>query len=368
MITGHGGNIYALADAHGCRPADIIDMSANVNPLGPMPGLVAYLKDQLTPLMAALPEVDAAAMIRAHGKAIGVDASRIMAGNGSTELIHLIPWALEAESVLIAGPTYADYQDACATNRIACKVVAARESDDFLPDLETLRDAAKRADLVFFCNPNNPTGVLTDRQSLISLCRSCPDTVFVIDESYLPFVADPESVSLVRAHLPNVLVITSMSKIFRIPGLRIGFVIGPPMLIACLSCHAMPWSVNSLAQAAVSWLMAHPEEVNAFLSDTRIFIEAEKQEMIRRLHAQTPIHCFSSAAPFILMRLPEPVTAQTIWEHMASHRILIRNCANFNGLDERFIRLSPKTAADNQQAVSLLTNLCPRKENQADAG
>ncbi|MDL2329698.1 aminotransferase class I/II-fold pyridoxal phosphate-dependent enzyme [Desulfosarcina sp. OttesenSCG-928-A07] len=358
MISGHGGNIYALADTHGCRPTDIIDMSANVNPLGPIPEMVRYLEENLSSLMAALPEADAGAMIRAYGQEIGVHPSHIMAGNGSTELIHLIPRALEARSVLIQAPTYSDYQDACTASRIPFSLAVSRKEDNFQPDMKHLKKSAALADLAFFCNPNNPTGVLTDRKSLIDLCRSCPKTVFVIDESYLPFVSDPEAVSLVRSHMANVLVITSMSKMFRIPGLRIGFVIGPQALIARLAHYAMPWSVNSLAQAAVNWLMTHPELVRPFLYATRSQILTEKAAFIARIHAETRIRCFSSAASFILMHLPDSLTASGIWQAMADHRILIRNCANFSGLDERFIRVSMKNPDENQQAAALLAELC----------
>jgi threonine-phosphate decarboxylase len=357
MIGGHGGNIYRLAQQLGCRPSDISDMSANVNPLGPMPELVRHLTENISAI-AALPEVDAGGIVDAFSQANGIDPRQTMAGNGTTELIYLIPRALGAKKALVVGPTYSDYRDACAMNRVACDCLICREPDDFKPDMQAIRNAAATADLVFFCNPNNPTGALVDRKEMDALCRSLPDTVFVIDESYLPFAPLPPAVTMIASDLPNVLVLNSMSKAFRIPGLRIGFVKAPAVLIERLAAFALPWSVNSLAQAAVGWLMRNAVPVDQFLSSTRTMVESEKVRIEECIQQKTGIRCYPSATSFILMRLPEGLDAPTVWRHMADHRILIRDCANFAGLSDAFIRISLKTEAENRRATDLLVQLC----------
>jgi threonine-phosphate decarboxylase len=256
MIGGHGGNVYRLAQQLGCRPADISDMSANVNPLGPMPELVDHLRENMSAI-ASLPEVDAGGILEAFSRVYGIDPRHTMAGNGTTELIYLIPRALGVKKTLVVGPTYSDYRDACAMNQVTCDHLICWQPDHFVPDMQAIRDAAATADLVFFCNPNNPTGALVGRSEMDALCRSLPDTVFVIDESYLPFAPLPSAVTMITSDLPNVMVLNSMSKAFRIPGLRIGFVKAPPLLMDRLTPFALPWSVNSLAQTAVRWLMRH---------------------------------------------------------------------------------------------------------------
>jgi threonine-phosphate decarboxylase len=357
MIGGHGGNIYQLAERLGCRPSEIIDMSANVNPLGPMPALMAHLQANLA-VITALPEVDAGNITQAFSRYYDVDPRQVMAGNGTTQLIYLIPRAMGANSALVVGPTYSDYRDACAMNRVACEHVICREVDDFLPDMAAIEQKAAAADLVFLCNPNNPTGSMLPRSAIEDLCRALPRTLFVIDESYLPFAPQPETLSMIRSDLPNVMVLNSMSKAFRIPGLRIGFVKAPPALMEKLTAYTLPWSVNSLAQTAVEWLMTHPEPVRSFLAGTRTMIEAEKKRMQNVLHDQTGIRCFPSAATFILMRLPEALSAQGVWQYLADHGILIRDCANFTGLSDAFIRISMKGEAENRRATDLLVQFC----------
>ncbi len=157
-------------------------------------------------------------------------------------------------------------------NQVACEHLICREVDDFVPDMQAIHRMAAAADLVFLCNPNNPTGALVARPNIEALCRSLPDTIFVVDESYLPFAPVPADATMIGSVLPNVMVLNSMSKAFRIPGLRIGFVKAPEPLMQALTPLALPWSVNSLAQAAVQWLMDRPERVEQFLSSTRHYV------------------------------------------------------------------------------------------------
>jgi threonine-phosphate decarboxylase len=366
MIGGHGGNIYQLARELGCRPDEIVDMSANVNPLGPMPALMAHLADRLS-VITALPEVDAGRMVAEFSKFHDIDPTQVMAGNGSTQLIYLIPRALQATSALVVGPTYADYRDACAMNGVRCAHFICREADRFIPDMADLEKQAAAVDLAFVCNPNNPTGTLMDRETVASLCRALPRTFFVIDESYLPFAAQPAEATMLTSDLPNVLVLNSMSKAFRIPGLRIGFVKAPTALIKKMRPFTLPWSVNSLAQTAVTWLMTHPEPVNSFLTATRKMIAAERTRMRKTIHAHTSGRCFDSATSFMLMRLPAGLDAPMVWKHFAERRILIRDCSNFTGLSEAFIRISLKEEEENERATRLLVRLCREHTIEEDS-
>jgi len=366
MIGGHGGNIYQLARQLDCQPSDICDMSANVNPLGPMPALVDHLQANLSAI-AALPEVDAGGIVEAFAGNSGIDPGLVMAGNGTTQLIYLIPRALEAAKALIVGPTYSDYRDACVMNRVACEHLICREADNFIPDMQAIGNAARSAGLVFLCNPNNPTGALIGKDQIEALCRRIPETVFVIDESYLPFAPDPEAVSLIRSDLPNLMVLNSMSKAFRIPGLRIGFVKTSAELIEKLRPLTLPWSVNSLAQTAVQWLMTHRERVDPFLAATRKLVEKEKERIEERILQKANIHCYPTATSFILMRLPEGLEAQAVWQKMAANRVLIRDCTNFEGLSNQFIRISLKTPDANQRATDLLIRLCRDHAGQRSA-
>jgi len=354
VIHGHGGNILELARRLGCDAADICDMSSNVNPLGPMPELMAHLHRRLEAIQS-LPEVDAAVMTAGFAEASGLAPDGVLAGNGSTELIYLLPRVLAPPRAVVVGPAYADYADACRLAGVPVIHVTADAAEAFAPPLDRLQGALQPGDLVFVCNPDNPTGVLLAGGTMADLVAARPDCLFVVDESYLPFAA--EAVSLAGCGLANLLVLSSLSKIHRIPGLRIGFLAGPAPLIARFHPHRPPWSVNALAQEAVAYLSAHPAAVARFLDETRSFLEAEKQRLAERLDGSARVRLFPSRTSFVLLQLAPPATAADVCRALARERILVRDCSNFVGLDQRFIRISLKDADANRRAVECLNRV-----------
>lgn len=356
MIDGHGGNIHQLAGELGCRPSDIIDMSSNVNPFGPPPGLSAHLREKIG-TVTTLPEVDAGAAVRAFSARFGIRPDQVVPGNGTTQLIHTLPLALATRRALILAPTYADYADACRMHGIPFDYVTSGAFDQFQPDMAELSSAAAGADTVFICNPNNPTGRLIPGAELQELCAAHPDTRFVIDESYLPFVKGGEAHSLMRSGLSNVMVLHSMSKIFRIPGLRIGFMAAPDEIITKMKRYFLPWSLNSLAQEAVVYLMERRDLIDPFVDMSRRLLEEERQRMTDRLAAMPALEPFPSTTSFILARLMRGHTADGILAGLARERILIRNCSNFEGLSDKFIRISLKTPDINRMLTDALARL-----------
>jgi threonine-phosphate decarboxylase len=350
MIQGHGGNKGKLAQTLGCTVDQILDMSCNLNPLGVPDHVTALIRDNLNALFS-LPEPDAAAMAAGFARFHDMPRDHVAAGSGTTFFIYTLPWALKAKTVLILGPTYADYQDGCAMHSIPWDYQLSRCEARFQPDLDALSRRAGQYDLVFICNPNNPTGTLISGSDLICLVQDHPDTWFVVDESYLPFVPRGARDSLVSAwHLPNLLVLSSMSKIFSIPGLRTGFLSGSPRGIQQIMTHYQPWSVNALAQAVVTGIFDAPEKIVPFYKKSQAYLMAEKQTFFTAL-AQTPgITLFDTATCFVLARLSQ-ATAPGFCQKVGNARILIRDCSNFYGLSNRYIRFSLKTRPVNQKLI-----------------
>lgn len=356
MIHGHGGNIYHLAQKLGCSPFDITDMSSNVNPLGPPPGLTDFLKENIGSILA-LPESDAHKAVKAFANRHNIDPTSVLAANGTTQFIYTIPKALETQNALIVGPTYSDYADACAMHKVAYRYSFTDESRNFEPDMETLEKDIFAADTVFICNPNNPTGVLMSSDKIESLCRTFPQKFFIIDESYLPFVRHAKSHSILAKGIENAVVLNSMSKIFRVPGLRIGFISAHNRVIEKLAKYALPWSVNSIAQMAVIYLMTQNTEIDAFIQKTRTFLENERKAFATRLELSQHIKLFHSETSFILAKLSDH-TADDVCGALAAEGILIRNCSNFAGLSEQYIRVSLKTSEINRMLADKLSHFC----------
>jgi len=298
----------------------------------------------------SLPEVDSQGLQTAFAEAIGVSANQVLAGNGTTAFIYTVPLALKIKRALIVGPTYADYADVCRAHGVKVTFSLALEDNGFEPDLDEISLKMRDVDTVFICNPNNPTGRLLPADGLKGLIEAHPDQRFIVDESYLPFVSRWETESLAGSGLSNVIVLQSFSKIFGIPGLRLGFVIASPEVVQAFHTFSQPWSVNRLAQLAGSFLVSQKD----FFEKTIIFVETEKKAFLGGIDAVHGLCSFPSAVHFFLFKLEGPFKAHELCRQMARRRILIRDCSNFHGLSDSHIRIALKTSRANKQCVEVL--------------
>jgi len=354
MIIGHGGNKKNLAQTLGCTMDDIIDMSSNLNPLGPPETIEKIITDNLAKIRS-LPEPDAISMRKGFAKFHGIDPGRVIAGNGTTWFIYTIPYALGSKKVLITGPTYSDYQDACLMHGIAFEHCFSTAEHDFRLDIDKISKMAQNADTVFICNPNNPTGSLVMKDQIEFLIKKHGDTCFVIDESYLPFVDQASEISFVSdTGYKNLMVLSSMSKIFRIPGLRTGFLSGSESLVEKIMSFYQPWSVNALAQTVIEHIFNHPENIEPFYRKTRDYIKEEKLIFLKSLENVQGLHLYDSSAYFILAGLTNKETSGRFCEKIGKDKILIRDCSNFKGLSDKYVRFSLKERQINERLSGLI--------------
>ncbi|MBF0101621.1 MAG: pyridoxal phosphate-dependent class II aminotransferase [Desulfobacterales bacterium] len=353
MIQGHGGNVYGLSKKLGCNSDDIVDMSSNINPLGPPQALVSYLQNHFS-VMCRLPESDAQTVIDMFSAYYSIPSNHILAGNGTTQFIYTAPQALKMKNALIIGPTYADYADACKMYGVNYTYGLATPETQFVPDRLHLKSQINAADTVFICNPNNPTGILLSWEVLSEWIQAFPNTRFIIDESYLPFVGD-HAQRFMTASFKNVIVLYSMSKIFCIPGLRIGFLIAHPTYIEAFQHYSTPWSMNAFAQESAKYLLSH--DMTDFVTRTQQYIHDQRMIMEQRIRVSPQLKVFPSTTGFMLIQLLGQQRADSICETLASQRILIRNCANFIGLSNAFIRISVKKMNENLDFLDKLLKI-----------
>lgn len=349
MIQGHGGNIYEVAKALGCSPREILDMSSNVCPLGMVSGLEDMLRKSLKEIIS-LPEVDSQSLRELFASSFGLRENHVLAGNGTTEFIYMIPPALKVRKALIVGPTYSDYADACRAFGIEPVFCMAREENNFEPILDEIQSKLANVDTAFICNPNNPTGRLIPAEHLKSMFAAYPKIRFVIDESYLPFIRDWESHSLIGAKVDNIVVLHSFSKIFGIPGLRLGFVVASPEIIKALEPFKHPWNVNRPAQVAGIFLVSQ----KSFIKEVADFVQKERETFLAYLKSLDSLCSFPSSVHFILFKLNGDLNAPELFGRMAEHKVLIRDCSNFYGLSDRFFRIALKTPEENNRCADTL--------------
>jgi len=292
---------------------------------------------------------------------IGVDPDMILVGNGSTELIHLLPRALTIKAALIIGPTFEEYARALTNAGSSVQYVHARREERFRPPLnDVLRQfSAKQSkfDAVFLCNPNNPTGQVMSRLALCELAEVVERQQgwLIIDEAFIDYCQEQSVVSLVSEH-PRMMVLRSLTKFYAMPGLRIGYLVGASKVVDRLKDRQPPWSVNSLAQE-VSRAVLHDQ---AYATQSRIFMKSERSRFVRGLRSLSGLRVYSSAANFVLIELPASICAGEMTDRLASGRLLVRDCSTLPGLTTQMIRVAIRTVKENRRLIAAL-GACLRK-------
>jgi histidinol-phosphate/aromatic aminotransferase/cobyric acid decarboxylase-like protein len=242
----HGGNLDELARQAGCRADEILDFSANLNPLGPP----AWLRQELSRNVAGLahyPPPHAEPLIDAIAQRYGLPRETLVAGNGSSELLFALPRASGCRRAVIPVPAYGDYLTAARQARLEVVTPRLSATTGFRLQPEELARILCSGDLVILGRPANPTATLPDAGALRDLARAHPDCLFLVDEAFVDFLAAEDT--LLHDRPENVVVLRSMTKFFAVPGLRLGFVALASQLAAVLRDQLPAWSVNTLAQA-----------------------------------------------------------------------------------------------------------------------
>jgi histidinol-phosphate aminotransferase len=337
----HGGIQDRELRAVGIDPASVTDFSASINPLGPPARVLSAVQNAD---YSRYPDPDCRELREAIAAYHGVSPEQVLAGNGATELIHLIARAFVARGkrATIAGPTFSEYAAAVAVAGGRVTEVRAREEDGFQPDLGALRRSAAASDMTFLCNPNNPTGVYLSRADVLSLIEG-HHRLCVVDEAYVSFVHDAwNAIDLVESG--QVLIIRSLTKDYAIPGLRLGYLVGDTALIERVRQQQVTWSVNAGALAA--GLAALGE--GAYLAQARALVHKNKRLLVNGLR-QLGLTVMEGAANFVLVNVGD---AGTVRQRLLRRRIVVRDCASF-GLP-RYIRIGVRTEAECRWLLAAL--------------
>ncbi|MGB9681349.1 MAG: threonine-phosphate decarboxylase CobD [bacterium] len=347
----HGGNIYRIAKILDIDLSNILDFSANINPLGYPQGLEEYLSSYINSIVH-YPDPEYNELIEAIAEYIGVRVENILVGNGAIDIISLCIQTVETDRVLIPIPTFSEYARIAKINGLTVEYFYTGK--EFTFNIEDIVKEIKqnRVGMLILCNPNNPTGRLIDVNSLRYLLdEALKLSVFVmIDEAFIEFTENyPKSsaVSFVNLY-SNLCIVRCFTKFFGLPGLRLGYVVASIDFINRMKERVLPWSVNVLADLAGRYVLKD----KAFMKETRKVVSSERALLIRELSNLNWIFLYPSQANFILARLS--MDASILEKFLLDQGILIRNCSNFNGLDRHYIRLAVKDHKSNLRLIEAL--------------
>jgi len=325
---------------HGDRmvPEGSLDFAVNVVPGGPP----EWLREELTQALdrgSTYPDEGEAiqAVSDRHGRA----PEEILPTNGASEAFWLLAAALRPEHAVVVHPGFTEPERALTALDHPVKR-AFRRPDDFSLDVDAVPEDA---DLVVVGNPNNPTGNLERAAVLARLARV--GRILVVDEAFMDFCpGEPEGLAG-RSDLPGLVVIRSLTKMWSIPGIRAGYLIGPAEIVEGLRAVRQPWPMNSLACAAIAACVrdeSTPRKIAEEVGEAR-------EILISRLAEFPGVRVWPSAANFVLIRVPDGLRVRS---GLLDRGVAVRPAGSFPGLDAGHLRLAVRTPEKNEVLLTAL--------------
>ena len=358
-IFTHGGNIHEIFRQN--KIDTLLDFSANINPLGLSPLVRTAIEEGISGIVH-YPDPDGYALKNSLSAAYDLPMDTIVLGNGAAELLYVFFHTVRPRRVLLPVPSFGEYERAARAAQAEIVYHKLTEEDGFALSPERLCQQFSSADCVVLGNPNNPTGKLISEKDWeqIFLQAEKAGCYLIVDESFMDFIDLPEKYScrFFMKKYPNCMLLQSLTKIYAIPGLRLGFAALQPSLARKLELAKDPWNVNSLAQQAGVAALQDKE----YQTKSLAFIQAEKTYLYHALQQMKGITVYEPSVNFILLSLePSGIAAATLRTKMLQHGVMVRDCSNYPALHRHFIRIAVKLRNDNEfllQAMQKVLKEC----------
>lgn len=341
----HGGDWAGFVETYGYLP---LDFSANISPLGVPKGVQEALR-KAAAQADRYPDPLCRELREALSEREGVPAAHILCGSGAADLIFRAVLALRPKRALVTAPTFAEY--AAALESAGCAVLChpLRAEEDFRIRADFLDAIVPGIDLVFLCEPNNPTGVTTEPALLLRILERCRETGtrVVVDECFIDFLDDPEAHTLKGAlqKFSNLLILKAFTKLYGMAGVRLGYALcADTGFLERMRLAGQPWEVSSLAQSAGLAALKETDYVWA----VRELTAAERPWLANRLRG-LGLRVIPGEANYLLFQSETPMC-----EPLRQRGILLRSCGNYIGLDNTWYRAAVRIREDNQRLVAAL--------------
>jgi threonine-phosphate decarboxylase len=346
----HGSNPQYLYEAMGLAlPKQFIDFSANINPLGPPLDLKEKWPDFFQEINV-YPDPFATQLRERISALEQTPGDSILIGNGGAELITLVARMLAGKKVVIVEPTFSEYEKACRSNK--CEIVYHQLIEpNFELNPDDLRKRLQEADALFLCNPNNPTGIHYPPSTIISIVEECEkqNCFVILDEAFYDFLIDYDSFIPYINKFSNLIIIRSLTKMFSIPGIRLGYLIAQPAIVSELSLLQSHWSINTIALLAGDLCLQN----ESFVKETQAYIWHERNRLFT-FFQQNEFIVSSSNVNFYLLRDPLLNNQFALFEFFIHQGIIPRHTFNFPGLEGSWLRFAIKSSDENNHLLEVL--------------
>lgn len=336
----HGGDIYTYQNC--------LDFSANMNLLG-TPDRVIQAACEGAFLSHCYPDIHCRELREELSKTEKVSIEQIICGNGAADLIFSLVLAKKPKKALLLTPTFYEYEQALKI--VDCEIIyyPLQEKFDFLLQKDYLEWLTKDVDMVFLCNPNNPTGTLTEMELMESIIYQCErnQSLLIVDECFIDFIENKERYS-VKEHLKQskyLFVLKAFTKLYAMAGLRLGYGLGSNLeLQEQMKQVSQPWSVSIPAQMAG---IAALKEEN-YIKQSMEILKQERQYVKQELE-ELNMKTYDSRANYIFFK-----GEKGLYERCLEKGVLIRDCSNYRGLEEGYYRIAVKKHEENRRLMKAL--------------
>ena len=339
----HGGDVY--------RHKGCIDFSANCNPLGTPEGIKKAIIKSLEHIND-YPQVGCVPLKKAIAEYENVKPEQVICGNGAAEVIFSLCRALNPKKALVPAPTFAEYQQALYSVDCQVDFFALKEEKKFMLEEDFIQALTPELDIVFLCNPNNPTGLLIEKTMLEKILKRCQelDIILAVDECFLDFVPSPEKYTL-KEYLEtcdNLFLLKAFTKRYAMAGVRLGYGLsGNKTLLAKMESVGQPWNVSSIAQAAGLAALQETEYVEKGRQVTFEELAYLKEQLTALGYPVYP-----SQANYVFFTGP-----LDLYEKLEQRKLLIRDCSNYTGLSRGYYRIAVKSHEENRILINALKEI-----------
>jgi len=356
--TPHNPSTFAILRSLGRDDVPILDFCVPVNPYFPTPRLEKKIRDRVLEAMRLYPSLNPT-IAEALARLYEFPPDRIIAGNGSTELMTWIDLLFVRAGLAVSVPTFGRWisQPRSSGKKVFMHQLA--EEDNFDLDAEAfvrfVRDSG--CDVAVVVNPNNPTARFVPLESVRFMAKELSHlALFVIDESFIDFVDIDGIPTMARDidRFPNLFVLKSLGKNLGLHGLRFGLGVAQEEIIARFGEKMTYWNVNAIAEMIAFDLEKHREEYE----ESRRRVIQDRMQMETYLRYLSEVKVIGSSANFILLKILAPMSATYIRDALLTeHGIFVRDCGNKDGIDSQYLRVACRTDPDNRRFVEAVRDI-----------
>lgn len=351
----HGGDVFSLSPS---ARNQILDFSININPLGLSPAGRRALEHFWEIETLRYPDVEDRDVTEALSRAYGMEKETIALGNGATELMYTLLRIARPSRVLVPAPAFSEYRLSAEAAGIRTDSFFLDRDHGFSLPLEDLKEKMTEGSLLYLGHPNNPDGCLLSPEDFHAIMERAQETgsLVVIDESFIDFVEGDRSYRSFCKKYPNLIVFMSLTKFYAVPGLRIGCSFASPEWTKRIRGALIPWNVNGPAQLYMTYAAGDRE----YIEKSRAFCRDERARFSRELSKLPELKVYPGAVNFILLRLTGSVKdAAVLQQRLLPYHVFIRQCGNYEGLDESFFRLAVRTEEENDRLLHAMKEVLP---------